>query len=274
MKSAALSLALLFLVSTGHAAEQVHWLSKYDQALAEARKSARPIFVDVYADWCQWCHKLDQEVYANPKFVVYMKGFVPLKLDSEDRGEGTRLADKYGIDGLPAMLILDTSGMLLNRLSGYMSADEIMQAVNRVQNLLEVEKKDPKSDSANFLIAREYMDREMYGEAQARFQRTLSSPSSTALQKEKALFSVGLAEYYQGQLKPALQVLEGYYVKYPNGASNEDALLLLSQIHIELKSNQKALKYLREFMKKYPESTNASRAQEVLTALEKECPTC
>ena len=46
--------------------------------------------------------------------------------------------------------------------------------------------------------------------------------------------------------------MESYYNNFPDGASNEDALLLLSQLHLELKSNQKAVKYLREFMKKYP----------------------
>ena len=274
MKSAALSLALLFLASTGHAAEAIRWLSRFDQAIAEAEKTSRPIFVDVYADWCQWCHKLDQEVYVNPKFVTYMKGFVALKLNSEDQGEGARLSDKYGVDGLPAMLILDRHGTLLNRLSGFMDAEEIILNVSRVQNLLAVERKDPGSDSANFLIAREYMEREMYGEALARFRRTLASATSTAAQKEKAQFSVALAEYYQGELRPALQVLESYYTKYPDGASNEEALLLLSQIYIELKSNQKAVKCLREFIKKHPGSGSVSRVREVLAALEKECPTC
>ncbi|HSP07952.1 MAG TPA: thioredoxin family protein [Acidobacteriota bacterium] len=274
MKTAGLLLALLLIVSTAYASEQIRWIQKYDQAVAEAQKTSRPIFVDVYADWCQWCHKLDQEVYADAKFVTYLKGYVPLKVDSEDHGEGARLADKYQVDGLPAMLVLDRNGVLLNKLSGFMTADEMIRDLTRVQKLLELERKDPKSDEANFLLAKEYIDHEMYSEAQSRFQRTLNSPKSTDVQKEKAQFSVGLAEYYLGQLKPALAVLEAYYTKYPNGSSNEDALLLLSQIHMELKSNRKAVQYLREFIKKYPNSSSATRAKTVLEALEKECPTC
>lgn len=270
MKTAALVLALLMFASTAHGTEQIRWIKNYDQAVAEAKQSIHPIFVDVYADWCVWCHKLDQEAYVNPKFVQFMKNFVTLKLNSEDNGEGSRLAEKYGIDGLPSMLVLDASGNLLNKLSGYMQANEIIQEVQRVQSLLDMERKDPKNEDANFLLANEYIDREMYAQAEARFRRTLKSSTTSAVQKEKAQFSVGLAEYYRGQLNPALQVLEAYYQAYPNGASNEDALLLLSQIHIELKSNEKALKYLREFMKKYPRSSNADRAKQVLTALEKD----
>lgn len=270
MKTAALVLALLAFASTAHSTEQIHWIKTYNQAVVEANKSAHPIFVDVYADWCVWCHKLDQEAYVNPKFVQYMKGFVALKLNSEDNGEGSRLAEKYEIDGLPSMLVLDANGNLLNKLSGYMQAEEIIQEVQRVQSLLDMEKKDPRNEEANFLLAKEYIDREMYAQAEARFQRTLKSSTTSAVQKEKAQFSVGLAEYYRGELNPALQMLEAYYKAYPNGASNEDALLLLSQIHIEMKSNEKALKYLREFMKKYPKSSNADRAKQVLSALEKE----
>jgi thioredoxin-related protein len=270
MKSAMLVVAFLLMMAPAHAAEQIQWLRKYDQAVAESKKDSHPIFVDVYADWCIWCHKLDKEVYTDPKFIEYIKGFVALKIDSEDNGEGTRLAEKYGIDGLPAMLILDANGNLLNKLSGYMDAKEMIQGIQHVQSLLELERKNPKNEEANFLLAREYLDREMYAQAEQRFQRTVKSPTASAVQKERALYSAGLAEYYQGNVKRALNTLEDYYAIYPDGASNEDALLLLSQLHIELKSNAKALKYLREFMRKYPKSSNANRAREVLTALEKE----
>ena len=79
MKSASLLIALVFVCFHGVPSRtNTAGSRKYDKAVEEARKIGHPIFVDVYADWCQWCHKLDQEVYANPKFIQFMqKDFVP-----------------------------------------------------------------------------------------------------------------------------------------------------------------------------------------------------
>ena len=65
------------------------------------------------------------------------------------------------------MLVLDANGHLLNKLSGYKQVDEMIQQIQRVQRLLDMEKKDPKNEEANFLLATEYMDREMYDQARS-----------------------------------------------------------------------------------------------------------
>src|SRR5262245_3102360 len=76
-------LVFLTMLSVASAADSVRWFHNIDAAVAESRKTGKPIFVDVYADWCAWCHKLDKEVYVDTKFVSYIRGFVALKVDSE-----------------------------------------------------------------------------------------------------------------------------------------------------------------------------------------------
>ncbi len=252
----------------------VHWVTDFDKALAEAKESSKPVFVDVYAEWCSWCHKLDKEVYSDPKFTEYMKSYVVARIDSEDDGKGSRLAEKYGVDSLPTMIVIDGEGKILNRITGFMKAPELIEELEYVRKLLEAEVKNPSAVDASFLLAATYLERQMYRESEERYKKILESPVATPVQREKAQFSVGLAEYYQGKLEPALKVLDQYYSTYRDGASGEDALLLLSQIHIEMNSNRKALQYLREFMKRYPTSGNAVRAKQVLSALEQECQDC
>ena len=155
-----------------------------------------------------------------------------------------------------------------------MNTAELIEELEHVRKLLEVEMKEPTKADASFLLASTYLERQMYEEAQHRYQKVLTSASSTSVQKEKAQFSIALADYYLGRREQALKALDQYYTAYKNGASDEDALLLSSQIHIEMNSNQKALEYLRTFMKRYPTSGNAVRAKQVLSALEQECPSC
>jgi thioredoxin-related protein len=267
------ALLILFVASLGQAAS-TQWITDFDKALAESKKTSKLIFLDVFADWCTWCHKLDKEVYSDPKFTSYMNNYILARIDSEDGEKGSEIAERYNVESLPTMLVTDGSGNVVNRISGYMNTAELIEELEHVRKLLEVEMKDPAKADASFLLASTYLERQMYQEAQDRYKKVLHSPSATGVQKEKAQFSIALADYYLGRKEEALQVLDQYYTAFKNGASDEDALLLSSQIHIELNSNSKALEYLRTFMKRYPTSGNAVRAKQVLSALEQECPNC
>jgi thiol:disulfide interchange protein len=37
--------------------EVVKWLS-YDEAIALSKKNPKPIFIDVFTDWCGWCKEI------------------------------------------------------------------------------------------------------------------------------------------------------------------------------------------------------------------------
>ncbi len=136
--------------------------------------------------------------------------------------------------------------------------------------MLEEEKKNPADPAISFKVGKEYSSREMYAEAETRYQRVLKAADATDVQKEGAQFSLGLAQYYRRNLKGSLSTLEIYYAAYPTGESREDALLLLSQVHIEMESNEKARALLKEFLAEYPDSGNTVRAQQVLTLIERD----
>src|SRR5438067_5276291 len=100
MKNALFFLLLLIVAPAWSVPSKVIWINKIDQALQEAHKKGKPVFIDAYADWCEWCHKLDHEVYSDPRFVKYMEHFIPLRINVEDNGEGSRYAEEHGISDL------------------------------------------------------------------------------------------------------------------------------------------------------------------------------
>lgn len=263
-------LALLLSSPLWGGTDKLTWRTDFDKALIEAQETSKPIFVDVYADWCEWCHMLDKEVYADPAFIKYMNGFIPVKLNAEDNKGGTRIAGKYNVDGFPTLLVTDSHGVLTNRIGGYVDTKELIHDLSSVQNLLNAERKNPGDSTASLRLGKEYLSREMYAEAETRFQRVLKTLESTPEQKEAALFSLGLTQYYRRNLEGSLSSLQTYYKTYTTGESREDALLLLSQVHIEMDSNEKAMAILKEFLAKYPNSGNTVRAQQVLSLIEKD----
>jgi thioredoxin-related protein len=260
----------MLLVPSLWGANKVSWRTDFDKALLEAQQTSKPIFVDVYADWCEWCHKLDKEVYTDPAFIKYMSGYIPVKLNAEDNKGGTRVAGKYNVDGFPTLLVTDSYGVLTNRIGGFVDTKELIHELSSVQNLLDAEKKNPVDPTVNLKLGKEYLSREMYTEAETRFQKVLKTPDATMTQKEAAQFSLGLTRYYRRNLKGSLSSLETYYRTYTTWESREDALLLLSQVHIEMDSNEKAMEILKEFLAKYPNSGNTIRAQQVLSLIERD----
>ena len=97
------------------------------EALQKAKKENKLVFVDAYAVWCEPCKKMANTV-LNQSVVgdYYKKHFVALRIDIE-KGEGPQFSVKYGVNGIPDFLFLDTAGMLVYRLGGAMPLERFME---------------------------------------------------------------------------------------------------------------------------------------------------
>ncbi len=69
------------------AAEQpVAWQQWGPDAFRLARTLNRPIWLDIGAIWCHWCHVMDRESYGNPPIAALINAnFVPVKVDRDER---------------------------------------------------------------------------------------------------------------------------------------------------------------------------------------------
>ena len=117
------------------------WKS-FNVGLKQAKADHKKILVDVYADWCGWCKKMDEEVYTDPKVKEYLaKNFVIVKMNAE--GEGTityqgkvysppQLASAFGITGYPATLFLKEDSDPITVLPGYMEAPMFLNVLSFV----------------------------------------------------------------------------------------------------------------------------------------------
>jgi len=73
--------------------------------LDKAEVKKRPIFVDVYADWCLPCKQMDKFVFTDNNLAEFLNdNFISYKLDSEG-SHGQLLKTVYSIGVLPSILI-------------------------------------------------------------------------------------------------------------------------------------------------------------------------
>ncbi len=85
----------------------IAWKS-YEDGLAEAKKSGKPVCLIFYTEWCPHCTKYSG-VFHKEEVIAKSKDFVMIRLDKDQNKE---LSGKYGPDGqyIPRTLFLSSKG--------------------------------------------------------------------------------------------------------------------------------------------------------------------
>jgi len=98
------------------------WTMDYTAALAEAKKSELPLFINITgSDWCGWCKLMDKNVFSQKEwqdyaaknimlvtldFPKYDKSIVPEKYVARN----AKLKQEFGAEGYPTYIVLDYDG--------------------------------------------------------------------------------------------------------------------------------------------------------------------
>lgn len=87
------------------------------EALAQAKKEKKVVFVDFYTTWCGPCKMLDQTTWKDDKVIAFLKEkTVAIKLDAE---VDTDSASKYKVTAYPTMVFIKPDGTEIDRMIGY-----------------------------------------------------------------------------------------------------------------------------------------------------------
>ena len=97
------------------------WTMDYTAALAEAKKSELPLFINITgSDWCGWCKLMDKNVFSQKEWQDYAaKNIILVTLDfPNDKSivpkkyvaRNAELKEKFGAQGYPTYIVLDYDG--------------------------------------------------------------------------------------------------------------------------------------------------------------------
>jgi thiol:disulfide interchange protein len=86
---------------------KIKWRT-YEDGLAEAKKSKKPVLLVFYTEWCPHCTNYSK-VFHDPKVVEKSKEFVMIRLDSDQNKD---LGKKFALDGsyIPRTYFLAADG--------------------------------------------------------------------------------------------------------------------------------------------------------------------
>jgi thiol-disulfide isomerase/thioredoxin len=239
------------------------WFTDLEAAAQAAREQNKNILVDLYAEWCGWCKKMDQDVFPQPAFQRLSERFILLRVDVEDGDDGSRLQQRHGTGSLPTTLLLTPRLSKIGSVQGYAAAPVYVQRIEHElkQYALQEERytelltsEDPK---VLLTVGQDLYRRGDGLRAAEVFQRVAEHPA-TAREKLRRLHharadALRLGGDYEGSLA-AIATSRALAVQGADQALIEANDRLRVRVAKELGDCQRVKAALRHFLDDHPES--------------------
>jgi thioredoxin-like negative regulator of GroEL len=267
---------LLLLMGGPHEAAGVRWGHDFEKALARARAEQKPLIVDFWADWCGWCHRLDQTTYVDPEVVALSQRFVAVKVDTEGSKDDVEVAVRYEVTTLPTIVFLSPSGRPLLRVGGYQGPGQFPrtmgQALAVAEQVLEWEKRlarDGSDSVALMSLGVHLYEQEAFGDSRELLLRAREADSRHPLPDRKQVrLLLGVEQYYEGNLAESASVLEEALALGEHEQYDPKLLYVLGRTYLKQDRKREAAKAMRAILDRYGASPVAEKAWETLVRLE------
>lgn len=134
--------------------KMLNWYT-LEEAIEANEKQEKKIFIDIYTDWCKWCHVMDQKTFSDPDVIRYLnENFYVVKFNAENQNAITFKGKEYkflsngkrGIHGLaydlldrsasyPSFVTLDASLNRLGIIKGFKTPSQFLNILKEQTTL-------------------------------------------------------------------------------------------------------------------------------------------
>jgi thiol:disulfide interchange protein DsbD len=96
-----------------------HGFPLLDAALAQAKTENKPLVLDLHAEWCAPCRKLERLTFPDPRVKALLEQTIFLRIDTDKYPD---LAERLGVEGLPDIRFVRPDGKIIRQLRNFQEA--------------------------------------------------------------------------------------------------------------------------------------------------------
>lgn len=100
-----------------------------DEALAQAKAENKPIVVDLHAEWCAPCRKLERLTFTDVKVKTLLEQTIFLRIDTDKYPD---IARRLGVEGLPDLRFVLPDGTIIRQLRSFQDAESFAGELERL----------------------------------------------------------------------------------------------------------------------------------------------
>ncbi len=109
------------------------WAAWSPETFERARREGKYLLLDGAAEWCHWCHVMDETTYLDPEIGNLLRErFIAVRVDVDEHPD---LADRYGDWGWPATILFSPDGREIGKFRGYLPPDDLRAILNDIASL-------------------------------------------------------------------------------------------------------------------------------------------
>jgi thioredoxin-related protein len=124
---------------------QVTWYD-YEKGVKIAAEKGKPVIIDLFADWCGWCKKMDLEVFSDSEVSKKLnEDYICVRLHMDRNNEEMirykghvltkqEFAVMHGVQGLPTMIFMDRTGNIAQVIPGYINKTRFIPILNFIRD--------------------------------------------------------------------------------------------------------------------------------------------
>lgn len=111
--------------------KELTWHQRPDEVFSEAKKQKSPVLIDMWAEWCESCKKMEVTTFSDASVISYLKGkkWVLGKYDLTASTDWTdQIQQTYKLQGLPALVIIADPNQpeRFEVVSGFLSPEQLL----------------------------------------------------------------------------------------------------------------------------------------------------